>query len=77
MDWEEDEKQRLMERCIGKCGELSLSYLSSLGIQSLSQHTASTGGKPGAVLELLTRSDVLNRWKEHFAKHLNTSCRSY
>jgi len=57
---EEDEKQRLMERCIGKCGELSLSYLSSLGIQSLSQHTASTGGKPGAVLELLTRSDVLN-----------------
>jgi len=57
---ESEEKQRLMERCIGKCGELSLSYLSSLGILSLSQHTASTGSKPGAVLELLTRSDVLN-----------------
>ena len=25
-----DQKQRLMERCIGKCGELSLSYLASL-----------------------------------------------
>merc|ERR1719206_1594057 len=57
---ESEEKQRLMERCIGKCGELSLSYLSSLGILSLSQHTASTGSKPGVVLELLTRSDVLN-----------------
>eukprot|EP00092_Neocalanus_flemingeri_P029626 GFUD01032172.1.p1 GENE.GFUD01032172.1~~GFUD01032172.1.p1 ORF type:complete len:768 (-),score=319.74 GFUD01032172.1:114-2417(-) len=54
------EKQRLMERCIGKCGELSLSYLSSLGIQAFSQHTAATGSKPGVVLELLTRSDVLN-----------------
>jgi len=54
------EKQRLMERCIGKCGELSLSYLSSLGIQSFSQQVASTGSKPGVVLELLTRSDVLN-----------------
>merc|ERR1712240_603536 len=55
-----EEKQRLMERCIGKCGELSLSYLSSLGILAFSQHTASTGSKPGVVLELLTRSDVLN-----------------
>jgi len=55
-----EEKQRLMERCIGKCGELSLSYLSSLGIQAFSQHAASTGSKPGVVLELLTRSDVLN-----------------
>jgi len=57
---ESDEKQRLMERCIGKCGELSLSYLSSLGILSLAQHTAATGSKPSSVLSLLTRSDVLN-----------------
>ena len=55
-----DQKQRLMERCVGKCSELSLSYLASLGIQAFSQHAASTGAGPEQVLELLTRSDVLN-----------------
>jgi len=54
------QKQRLMERCIDACGSLSLSYLASLGIQAFSQLAATTGESPEQVLELLTRSDVLN-----------------
>jgi len=57
---EGDQKQRLIERCIEKCGELSLSYLASLGIQAASQHAADNGCGPEQVLDLLTRSDVLN-----------------
>ena len=55
-----DQKQRLIERCIEKCGELSLSYLASLGIQAASQHAADSGCGPEQVLDLLTKSDVLN-----------------
>merc|ERR1719500_1218669 len=55
-----DQKQRLIERCIDKCGELSLSYLASLGIQAASQHAAANGCGPEQGLDLLTRSDVLN-----------------
>jgi anaphase-promoting complex subunit 5 len=55
-----EQKQRLMERCIEKCSDLSLSYLASLGIQAFSQHAAATGAGPERVLELLARSDVLN-----------------
>jgi len=55
-----DQKQRLIERCIEKCGELSLSYLASLGIQAASQHAAASGRGPEHALDLLTSSDVLN-----------------
>ena len=51
-----DQRERLVEKCVAKCGELSLTYLSSLGIQSLAQMTR----RPEAVLDLLARSDVLN-----------------
>jgi len=59
-----DDKQRLMERCITKCGELSLPYLSSLSLLSLAQHllTQSKLGQGGVarVFELVARSDILN-----------------
>lgn len=52
------DKERLLEKCISKCGDLHLDYLSSLGIQAFSQLQHSN--KPAAVFELLARSDVLN-----------------
>ena len=55
-----EERRRLVERCIGRCSDLSLSYLASLGIQAASQHALATAAGPEQVLELLTRSDVLN-----------------
>ena len=55
-----EERRRLVEKCIGRCSDLSLSYLASLGIQAASQHALATAASPEQVLELLTRSDVLN-----------------
>ena len=59
-----EDKQRLMERCISKSGELSLPYLTSLGLLSLAQHllTKSELGEDGVarVFELVARSDILN-----------------
>ena len=58
------DKQRLMERCITKSGELSLPYLSSLGLLCLAQHLITTEQPRQAglarVFELVARSDFLN-----------------
>ncbi|XP_054275089.1 anaphase-promoting complex subunit 5-like isoform X1 [Macrosteles quadrilineatus] len=56
----EDNKEILMERSISKCSDLSLNYLTSLGLQSFAQFAGTTGGKPALVFEVLMRSDVLN-----------------
>lgn len=56
----DDNKEMLMERSISRSGDLSLSYLTSLGIQSFAQYAGVTGGKPALVFDLLMKSDVLN-----------------
>nr|CAD7459333.1 unnamed protein product [Timema tahoe] len=55
-----ENKEILMERSISKSTELSLSYLASLGIQSMAQHAAAMRGPPALVFELMSRSDQLN-----------------
>ncbi len=53
----------LMQRCIAKCNTLNLSYLTSLGIQSLSQVLAlsqDSHGSPATVMSYLSKSDLLN-----------------
>ena len=61
---ENEDKQRLMERCITKSGELNLPYLSSLCLLSLSQHLLTQSkleqGGVARVFELIARSDILN-----------------
>ena len=58
------DKQRLMERCITKSAELSLPYLSSLGLLCLAQHLTTTHQPRQAglarVFDLVARSDSLN-----------------
>ena len=58
------EKQRLIERCVTKCGELQLTYLTSLGHLSLASHLVTAPGLSRArvndVLELVARSDLIN-----------------
>lgn len=54
------DRKVLMERCVAKCSELTLSYLTSLGVQSLSQYVAGNGGSPATVMDILTKSDLLN-----------------
>jgi hypothetical protein len=41
-----------MERSISRSGDLSLSYLTSLGIQSFAQYAGVTGGKPALVFDV-------------------------
>ena len=55
------DRMALIERCIAKCSDTEMSYLTSLGIQTLSQ-TAAVSGRypPRDVIEILGRSDVLN-----------------
>lgn len=56
-------KHFLMQRCISKCNSLGLSYLTSLGIQSLSQVVALSQeihGSPSTVMDNLSKSDLLN-----------------
>jgi len=51
----------LIERCITKCNDTEMSYLTSLGIQTLAQSAAVSGRHPPKdVIEILGRSDVLN-----------------
>jgi hypothetical protein len=45
-----------MERSISKSSDLSLSYLTSLGIQSFAQYAGITGGKPALVFDVSTPS---------------------
>ena len=58
------EKQRLIERGVTKCGELQLTYLTSLGHLSLASHLVTAPGLSRArvndVLELVARSDLIN-----------------
>ncbi|XP_049828082.1 anaphase-promoting complex subunit 5 isoform X1 [Schistocerca gregaria] len=56
----DENKDILIARSIAKSSDLSLSYLTSLGIQSFAQYAAVTAGKPSLVFELLMKSDVLN-----------------
>ena len=61
---DDTEKQRLIERCVSKCGELQLTYLTSLGLLSLASHLVTAPGISRArvhdVLELVARSDLIN-----------------
>lgn len=41
-----------MERSISKCSDMSLNYLTSLGLQSFAQFAGTTGGKPALVFEV-------------------------
>jgi len=45
-------QEMLMERSISRSGDLSLSYLTSLGIQSFAQYAGLTGGKPALVFDV-------------------------
>uniref|UniRef100_A0A0K2VFI6 Anaphase-promoting complex subunit 5 n=1 Tax=Lepeophtheirus salmonis TaxID=72036 RepID=A0A0K2VFI6_LEPSM len=54
------DKEKMIRRCVTKSGELNLSYLVSLGIQSLSQLYHHKSIPPSTVMEVLTKSDVLN-----------------
>lgn len=59
----DENKHFLMQRCISKCNSLGLSYLTSLGIQSLSQIVALSQdihGSPSTVMDNLGKSDLLN-----------------
>ncbi|XP_041368923.1 anaphase-promoting complex subunit 5-like [Gigantopelta aegis] len=52
--------KNLMERSVSKSAELSLPYLTSLGVQALAKHNAITTAKPSSVFEYLVKSDILN-----------------
>ncbi|XP_026272663.1 anaphase-promoting complex subunit 5 [Frankliniella occidentalis] len=54
-------KEVLIQRSVQRSSDLKLSYLTSLGIQSLAQCTAITGTKPAIVFEILMKSDTLNQ----------------
>ncbi|KAJ9592635.1 hypothetical protein L9F63_015690, partial [Diploptera punctata] len=47
----DENKEILIERSISKSSDLSLSYLTSLGIQSFAQFAGVTGGKPSLVYD--------------------------
>ena len=63
-------KQFLMRRCISKCNTLGLSYLTSLGMQSLAQILDHE--KPSAIMDLLNRSDMLNCQHSQISLILNS-----
>lgn len=50
----------LLERCVAKCEHLGLPYLASLAMLGLCAFVEEFGQRPGHVLDLLTRSSVLN-----------------
>jgi len=50
----------LLQRSISKCEELSLPYLASLGMLTLCKYAEEFGDRPNYVLDLLTRSSVMN-----------------
>ena len=53
----------LMQRCISKSNSLGLSYLTSLGIQSLAQVVGLSqeiNANPATVFDTLSKSDMLN-----------------
>ena len=50
----------LLQRSISKCEKLSLPYLASLGMLSLCKHVDEFGDRPGYILDVLTRSAVIN-----------------
>lgn len=50
----------LYQRSISRCEELKLPYLASLGMISLAAKTEELGHKPEYILDLLTRSSVIN-----------------
>lgn len=47
-----------MERSISKCSDMSLNYLTSLGLQSFAQFAGTTGGKPALVFEVRNHSSL-------------------
>ena len=53
-----ENQEYLMQRCISKCNNLGLSYLTSLGMQSLAQ--VLDHEKPSVIMDLLNKSDMLN-----------------
>uniref|UniRef100_T1IR26 Anaphase-promoting complex subunit 5 n=1 Tax=Strigamia maritima TaxID=126957 RepID=T1IR26_STRMM len=57
---EKDGREELLERSITKTGDLSLSYLTSLGIQSFAQHKAILATQPSEIFEFMMKSDILN-----------------
>ena len=52
------QKKYLMRKCISKCNSLGLSYLTSLGMQSLAQ--VLDHEQPSVIMDLLNKSDMLN-----------------
>ena len=53
----------LTQKCVSKSNALGLSYLTSLGIQSLAQIVAISqeiNGSPKHVMEIMSKSDILN-----------------
>jgi len=59
-----------MERSISRSGDLSLSYLTSLGIQSFAQYAGVTGGKPALVFDVSHSYvyDSLARFEVHCSR---------
>ncbi|XP_059470008.1 anaphase-promoting complex subunit 5 [Neocloeon triangulifer] len=53
-------KEKLMECSIARSSEFNLGYLTSLAIQSLSQHVSNQNMSPEKIFELLSQSDILN-----------------
>ncbi|KAK7480276.1 hypothetical protein BaRGS_00028444 [Batillaria attramentaria] len=49
-----------MERSVAKSGELSLPYLTSLGVQMLARHNALATATPSSVFDYLMKSSVIN-----------------
>ncbi|KAL8617636.1 hypothetical protein ACOMHN_038028 [Nucella lapillus] len=49
-----------IERSVGKSHDLNLSYLTSLGVQSLARHNAFATATPSSVFEYLMKSNVIN-----------------
>ncbi|XP_065340028.1 anaphase-promoting complex subunit 5 [Cloeon dipterum] len=57
---EQPGKEKLMECSISRSSEFNLGYLTSLAIQSLSQHVSDQPLAPDRIFELLSQSEVLN-----------------
>ena len=65
-----ENQEYLMQRCISKCNTLGLSYLTSLGMQSLAQ--VLDHEKPSVIMDLLNKSDMLNCQHSLIALILNS-----
>ena len=65
-----DNQEYLMQRCISKCNTLGLSYLTSLGMQSLAQ--VLDHAQPSVIMDLLNKSDMLNCQHSLIALILNS-----